>query len=58
VLNVHGLTIAATAWSTSAIGCIAAAGLNMETIVATIVILTINLLLIPIENNLSKQSKN
>jgi putative Mg2+ transporter-C (MgtC) family protein len=57
-LNVHGLTTAATVWSASAIGCLAAAGFLSETIISTIAVLTINLLLIPIEKWLSKRTKN
>lgn len=56
-INIHGLTTSATVWITSAIGCIAAAGLYLETIVSTLAVLTINLVLVPLEKWLSKQSK-
>lgn len=54
-INVHGLTTAATVWCSSAIGCLAAAGYFLETLVATITILAINLLLLPIDKWLSNR---
>lgn len=57
-VNVHGLTTAATVWSTSAIGCIAAAGFYIETLIGVIVILIINFALVPIDKLISqKESK-
>jgi len=53
--SVHGLTTAATIWCSSAIGCLAAAGYYSETILATILIILVNVLLKPIDNWLSKR---
>jgi putative Mg2+ transporter-C (MgtC) family protein len=53
--SVHGLTTAATIWCSSAIGCLAAAGYYSETLLATILIVLVNVLLKPIDNWLSKR---
>jgi len=55
-INVHGLTTAATIWCSSAIGCLAAAGLYTETLIATCAILGVNSLLIPLDIWLSKRT--
>ena len=55
--SVHGLTTAATVWCSSAIGCLAGTGLYLETLVATVSVIGINLLLLPLDNWLSKRSK-
>lgn len=49
-VNIHGLTTAATVWCSSAIGCLAAAGYYKETLLATVAILAINVVLVPIDN--------
>ncbi len=54
-LNVHGLTTSATVWCSSAIGCLAAAGLIREAILATAIILGINFGLKFIDNWLSER---
>lgn len=57
-INVHGLTTATTVWCSSAVGCIAAAGYYKETLVATIAILVINSLLLPLDNWLTTRKSN
>ncbi len=54
-INIHGLTTAATVWCSSAIGCLAAAGYFTETLIATLVVLGINLLLLPLDKWLSNR---
>jgi putative Mg2+ transporter-C (MgtC) family protein len=54
-INVRGLTTAATVWCSSAIGCMAAAGYYGETLIATIAIIAVNSLLIPLDMWLSKR---
>lgn len=48
-INVHGLTTAATVWCSSAIGCLAGAGFYIETLIATITIVAINSMLMPLD---------
>jgi putative Mg2+ transporter-C (MgtC) family protein len=57
-LTVHGLSTAATVWCSSAIGCITAAGYFKEAFFGTMAILTVNLLLIPIDRWLSTKNGN
>lgn len=47
--NVHGLGSAATIWCSAAIGCIAASGLYVETLICTVLIVVINSFLQPID---------
>jgi len=54
-MNVHGLTTAATVWCSSAIGCLAASGYYIETMIGTITIILVNLLLMPMDRWLSKR---
>jgi putative Mg2+ transporter-C (MgtC) family protein len=56
-INVRGLTSAATVWCSSAIGCIAATGYFLETLIGTASIISVNLLLIPIDKKLSRRKK-
>ncbi|MBS2098172.1 MgtC/SapB family protein [Carboxylicivirga linearis] len=56
-LTVHGLTTAATVWCSSAIGCLAAAGYYIETLIGTIFVLIINNLLLPLDKKLSERDK-
>lgn len=51
--SIHGLTTAATVWCSSAVGCFAGAGYYLETAIATLTIVTINILLVPIDKWLS-----
>jgi putative Mg2+ transporter-C (MgtC) family protein len=53
--NIHGLTTAATVWCSSAIGCTAAAGYYLETLLGTAAVVIINLLLVPLDNWLVKR---
>ena len=53
--NIHGLTTAATVWCSSAIGCMAGAGLFAESAIATVAIVGVNLVLMPIDNRLSRR---
>ena len=55
--NIRGLTTAATVWCSSAVGCIAAAGLFFETLIATSFIITINFAFLPLDIWLSKKRK-
>jgi putative Mg2+ transporter-C (MgtC) family protein len=57
-INVRGLTSAATVWCSSAIGCVAAAGYFLETLIGTVSIVSVNLLLIPIDKRLSRRKKS
>lgn len=56
-INVRGLTTAATVWCSSAIGCLAAAGYFTETLIATLSVLIVNSLLIPLDKWLIKRNK-
>ncbi|MBD0776375.1 MgtC/SapB family protein [Maribacter sp. ANRC-HE7] len=53
--NVHGLGSAATIWCSAAIGCIAAAGFFVETLICTALIVLINSFLQPLDNWLKKR---
>tara|TARA_R110001592_G_scaffold52867_2_gene162207 strand:- start:1108 stop:1530 length:423 start_codon:yes stop_codon:yes gene_type:complete len=55
-VNVHGLNSAATIWCSAALGCIAASGLYLETLICTILILLINLFLQPLEKWLENRN--
>lgn len=57
-LNIYGLTTAATVWCSSAVGCLAAAGFFVETVVATLFIIFVNLGLIPLDNWLTKRKSD
>jgi len=57
-LNVHGLTTAVTVWCCSAVGCLAAAGYYKETFIATLFIISVNLLLKPLDEWLTNRGKN
>ncbi len=56
-INVHGLTTAATVWCSSAVGCLAGSGYYLETLIATITIVTINLLLMPLDKWLNNRKR-
>lgn len=55
--NIHGLTTAATVWCSAAIGCFAGAGFFIETLIGVAAIITVNLLLIPVDRWLTNRSK-
>ena len=47
--NVHGLTSAATIWCSAAIGCMAASGFFMETLICTLTVIVVNSFLTPLD---------
>ncbi|PQJ72978.1 MULTISPECIES: MgtC/SapB family protein [Polaribacter] len=49
-VNVHGLGSAATIWCSAAIGCIAATGLYLETLICTLLVVLINSFITPLDN--------
>ena len=53
--NIHGLTTAATVWCSSAIGCMAGAGFFPESLLATLAVLVVNIMLVPVDNWLSNR---
>ncbi len=55
-INIHGLTTAATIWCSSAVGCLAASGYFVQTLIGTIVIIGINAALIPLDAWLSRRN--
>ena len=48
--NVHGLTSAATIWCSAAIGCMAATGYYIETLICTAIVVIVNSFLEPLDN--------
>lgn len=56
-LSVHGLTTAATIWCSAAIGCVAASGFYMETLISTALVLAINVGLQPLDTWLKNRKK-
>ena len=56
-ISVHGLTTAATVWCSSAIGSIAAAGYFIETLIGVAVIISVNIMLIPLDKWLSARKE-
>ncbi len=54
-LSVHGLTTAATIWCSSALGCLAAGGYMKESLIATLLVLIINLGLKPVDAYFDKK---
>lgn len=53
--NVIGLTTAATVWCSSAVGCLAAAGYYIETLLGVLAIVATNSFLIPLDRWLSNR---
>jgi putative Mg2+ transporter-C (MgtC) family protein len=53
--DVHGLSTAATIWCSAAIGCLAASGMFYETLIATIMVIVINIFLRPVEKWLNER---
>ncbi|KIO52880.1 magnesium transporter MgtC [Flavobacterium hibernum] len=47
--NVHGLNSAATIWCSAAIGCMAASGYFIETLICTFLVVTLNTIIEPLE---------
>lgn len=56
-LTVHGLTTAATVWCSSAIGCIAASGYFIETLIGVVAVISINSILIPLDKWLADRKE-
>jgi putative Mg2+ transporter-C (MgtC) family protein len=52
--NVRGLITAATLWSTAAVGALAGAGLEVQALAGAAVILTVNLLGVPLANRIAR----
>jgi len=55
--TVHGLSTAATVWCSAAVGCLAAAGYYIETLISTLAVLTVNWVLLPVDIWLGKRNK-
>lgn len=55
--SIHGLTTAVTVWCSSAIGCLAAAGFFVETLIATLLVVGVNLALKPIDRWLTNRGE-
>lgn len=55
-INVHGLTTAVTVWCCSAVGCLAAGGYFIETLIATFFIIAVSLFLKPLDEWLTKRN--
>lgn len=53
-INIHGLTTAATVWCASAIGCTAAAGYFTETLIGTLLVISVNIFSLPLDKLLEK----
>lgn len=56
-MNVHGLTTATTVWCASALGCTAAAGFYVESLIGTIVVMIVNSLSIPMDRWMLRREK-
>lgn len=56
-INVKGLTTAATIWCSSAVGCLAAAGYYLETVVGVLFVISINSFFIPLDRWLKRRGK-
>ena len=54
-VNVHGLGSAATIWCSAAIGCMAASGYFLETLICTAIVIIVNLGINPIDKWLKKR---
>ncbi|NQY66721.1 MAG: MgtC/SapB family protein [Flavobacteriales bacterium] len=61
-INIYGLTTAATIWCSCAVGCMAAAGLYIETVICVTLIVLVNTLLKLFDNwlirKMNKRGKN
>ncbi|GAA4806472.1 MgtC/SapB family protein [Litoribaculum gwangyangense] len=53
--SVHGLTSAATVWCSAAIGCIAATGYFLETLICTALVVIVNSVIEPLDKWLSNR---
>jgi putative Mg2+ transporter-C (MgtC) family protein len=57
-INVHGLTTAATIWCSSAVGCMAAAGFLIESLLSTAAVILINVGLRPLDMFFERRKNN
>jgi putative Mg2+ transporter-C (MgtC) family protein len=55
--DIHGLTTAATVWCSAAVGCLAGSGFYTQTLIGVVAIISVNLLLIPLDRWLSNRRK-
>ena len=55
--DIYGLTTAATIWCSAAVGCLAGSGFFIEAVIGTVIIVSVNLLLIPLDKWLSNRAK-
>ena len=53
--SVHGLTSAATIWCSAAIGCMAAMGYFVESLICTVLVVVVNSFLEPLDNYLKNR---
>ena len=53
--DVHGLTSAATIWCSAAIGCMAAMGYFVESLICTVLVVVVNSFLEPLDNYLKNR---
>lgn len=53
--SVHGLTSAATVWCSAAIGCVAATGYFIETLICTVFVIIVNSVIEPLDKWLSNR---
>ncbi|MGA1226611.1 MAG: MgtC/SapB family protein [Tamlana sp.] len=53
--SVHGLTSAATVWCSAAIGCVAATGYFIETLICTVFVIIVNSVIEPLDKWLSSR---
>ncbi|HLN56189.1 MAG TPA: MgtC/SapB family protein [Bacteroidales bacterium] len=56
--DIHGLTTAATVWCSAAVGCLAGAGFFVETLIGVVAVVSVNLLLIPLDKWMEKRAKD
>lgn len=56
--DVYGLTTAATVWCSAAVGCLAGSGFYIQTLIGVVAIISVNMLLIPLDRWLSKKKKD
>ncbi|HLP72853.1 MAG TPA: MgtC/SapB family protein [Bacteroidales bacterium] len=55
--DIHGLTTAATVWCSAAVGCLAGAGFFVETLIGVVAVVSVNLLLVPLDKWMEKRAK-
>jgi putative Mg2+ transporter-C (MgtC) family protein len=55
--DIRGLTTAATVWCSAAVGCLAGAGYFVETLIGVIAVISVKLLLIPVDRWMDQKKK-